>query len=102
VAAHRADARWHGVLTVADGLALEALCETYADLVEAREALKERGATTYQSANGLIRPYPQVAHAADADRRLKTWLNEFGMTPAARAKVSAAADEGDENRFASL
>lgn len=38
-----------GVLTKADGLALEALCETYGELVEARERLRERGALSYRT-----------------------------------------------------
>jgi P27 family predicted phage terminase small subunit len=36
-----------GVLTVADGMVLEGLCETYAELVEARLALRARGAMSY-------------------------------------------------------
>jgi len=38
-----------GVLTKADGLVLEALCETYGELVEARERLRERGALSYRT-----------------------------------------------------
>src|SRR3712207_9351656 len=40
--------------------------------------------------------HPAVALAADADRRLKSWLNEFGLTPASRSRVSAST-EPDSN-----
>jgi P27 family predicted phage terminase small subunit len=38
-----------GVLTKADGLALYGLCETYGELVEARQKLAERGALSYRT-----------------------------------------------------
>ena len=86
-----------GVLTVADGLALEALCEDYADLQRYRKALADRGADTYEltakSGAKMIRAYPEVAMAADADRRFQSWLGKFGLTPVDRARVSAAVPE---------
>lgn len=38
-----------GVLTKADGLALYGLCETYGELVEARQKLVERGSLAYRT-----------------------------------------------------
>lgn len=35
----------------------------------------------------IVRAYPQVAIAADAFKRLRSMLIEFGATPAARGKV---------------
>lgn len=81
-----------GVLTKADGFALEGLCSAYADLTEARARLAERGAKTYQSVTKtggeIWRPYPEVAMVADADRRFRSWLASFGMTPGDRSKVA--------------
>jgi len=83
-----------GVITEADGLVLEGLCETYAELVAARAALKARGgATTYESVTKdggtMYRPYPEVTQIADADRRFAMWLTKVGMTPADRSKISS-------------
>ena len=93
-----------GLLTGADGLALEGLCATYAELVEARLALQDRGATSYVSetegGSVMHRPYPEVAMVADLDRRFRGWLMSFGLTPADRSKVSATSEEKPENPFA--
>lgn len=85
-----------GVLTEADAVALEGLCETYADLVEARLALKKRGATVYEGGTEeakIYRSYPEVAQVADADRRLQAWLTKFGLSPADRSRVSATGEQ---------
>ena len=104
-----------GLLTEADGLALEGLCEAYADVLEARAALKlpvtltgeddvitiaEAGKLTYVTVGKggpMIRNRPEVALLADADRRLKSWLVEFGLTPAARSKVHASDDAKEQD-----
>lgn len=79
------------VLTVADGLALEGLCEAYAELQAARKALRDAGGEYYKAMTeegGVMwRAHPAVAARNDADRRLRAWLVEFGLTPAARSKV---------------
>lgn len=91
-----------GILSSAHGLALEGLCESYADLVSARQALRERGSVTYEGGsekNGTIyRAYPEVAMASDADRRFRSWLAAFGLTPSDQSRVNAFPDE-PENQF---
>src|SRR4051812_11571658 len=51
-----------GVLTEADGLALEVLCEAYADFLSARATLDEFGShyytTTSESGSIMHRPHP--------------------------------------------
>lgn len=90
-----------GVLTKADGLALQALCETWGDLMAARLLLREQGSiytTTTPDGNTMRRPHPAVAIVADADRRLSVWLGRFGLTPSERGKVSACFEPA-ENEF---
>lgn len=112
-----------GVLTEADGFALERLCECYADILAARASLNDPvevlrpgalnadglrgdpvfvvvaygGATTYVTegkSGPMLRTRPEVAIIADADRRFRAYLSDFGLTPAARTKVHMAGSEG--------
>lgn len=97
-----------GVLTEVDGVALEMLCEAYADYLAARAELKAFGseyyATSTAAGDQMHRVHPAVAQRNDADRRIRAWLAEFGMTPSARARVKADGIEDEdpaENYFAS-
>lgn len=95
-----------GVLTLADGKALELLCDAYAEYRAARDTV-ERDGLTYESVSehgSMWRARPEVAIASDAWRRIASMLREFGLTPSSRTKVAAAA-EGNEtpsNPFAEL
>jgi len=116
-----------GVLTEADGLALEGACEAYAELVEARQVLKARGALSYETEQEaksdlvisakagevtevlevprkkvMIRAFPEVAMIADADRRLAMWLTKLGMTPADRSRVSVIGGEETKDPWSNL
>ncbi len=88
-----------GVLTLADGLALERLCDIYDEILELRKDIEKHG-RTYESIKMLdddkglpvaeqllIKPNPAVAMLSDADKRFKSYLVEFGLTPAARSKI---------------
>lgn len=88
-----------GVLTEADALAVELLCEARADWLSARDAIEAAGGETYESVNGvtgqrLVKAHPAVAMRSDAARRLQSLLAEFGMSPSSRTKVRA--EERDE------
>jgi P27 family predicted phage terminase small subunit len=80
-----------GVLTEADELALQLLCEAYADYRAAREVLQALGSnyyeTTTQTGGTMYRLHPAVSVMQEADRRLRSWLVEFGKTPSARSRV---------------
>ncbi|MFW5408271.1 phage terminase small subunit P27 family [Pectobacterium brasiliense] len=88
-----------GVLTVADVFALERLCDIYADILQLRNTIADEGRTyTVQTEGGfLIKANPAVAMLADADRRFKSYLVEFGLTPAARSKVHVDGGEKEED-----
>lgn len=89
-----------GVLTEVDAVALEGLCEAYADMREARRALREHGARYYETVNKdggiMIRPHPALGDMQDADRRIRAWVVEFGMTPSARSRVKADGSEEED------
>jgi P27 family predicted phage terminase small subunit len=79
-----------GVLTKVDSGALERLCETYAEIADYQNQIARCGSTystVTEHGQEVIRPHPAVAMLSAADRRFKTYLTEFGLTPAARAKV---------------
>jgi P27 family predicted phage terminase small subunit len=95
-----------GILTEADGAALERLCDCYAEILECRELIAKNG-RTYASIRGLggedspieqvlMKANPAVAMLADADRRFKSYLVEFGLTPAARSKVHGKSDDDEK------
>jgi P27 family predicted phage terminase small subunit len=89
-----------GVLSEVDAVALEMLCESYADYLAAKAELKAFGSDYYTTLTALgdkmHRAHPAVAQKNDADRRIRAWLSEFGMTPSARSRVKADG-EGTED-----
>jgi P27 family predicted phage terminase small subunit len=92
-----------GVLTEADGQALEGLCEAYAELRLARASLAAAGGmifeTTNQAGDVMLRVRPEMKVIADADRRFAMWCSRFGLTPADRSRVSAKLSD-DRGQFA--
>lgn len=89
------------VLTISDRKALELLCDAYAEWRDARETIRKEGGPTYRAeteSGFIIRARPEVAIAADAWRRVKALLSEFGLTPSARTKVQAL-DDGNQDPF---
>jgi P27 family predicted phage terminase small subunit len=88
-----------GVMTEADSAALERLCDCYTDILECRILIERDGRTysvTTQGGDTLIKANPAVAQLRAADAQFKSYLVEFGLTPAARSKVHATSE--DDNR----
>ncbi|HKY51055.1 MAG TPA: phage terminase small subunit P27 family [Candidatus Limnocylindria bacterium] len=86
------------VLTDADLLALEQLCESAAIVARVRDSeglksllVKERG--------GVVRTNPLWRIARDADARLNAWLREFGMTPSARSGLALDVNDDVEGEL---
>lgn len=85
-----------GVLTEADTFALERLCDCYTDILEARQLIATDGRTYHTkdvNGNTLIKGNPAVNQLRAADAQFKSYLIEFGLTPAARSKVNATPDD---------
>lgn len=79
-----------GVLTDADSAALERVSALYAEILLLGAALATHGhvyETVTETGSTIFRPRPEVAMLADADRRFRAYLVEFGLTPAARSRV---------------
>lgn len=79
------------VLTEADGAALALMCDAYAEYLAARAVLRREGAsyTTGELPAQMVRQRPEVAQAADAWRRVSAMMQQFGLTPASRSRVSS-------------
>jgi len=81
-----------GVVAEVDALALQMLSDSWEDYVAARAVIKKNGPTyTTTTAQGdeMHRPRPELAMMQEAWNRIKKMLPEFGLTAAARAKLSA-------------
>jgi P27 family predicted phage terminase small subunit len=79
------------VLTEADAVALALLCDALAGYVTAKKTAAAEGSIYWTTGKvRMRRAHPAVAMASDFSRFAKVMLGEFGLTPAARSKVSAA------------
>lgn len=90
-----------GVLTEADTFALERLCDCYTDILECRTLIRRDGRTykvVTQTGEILVKGNPAVAQLRAADAQFKSYLVEFGLTPAARSKVNAEQPDGDDKK----
>jgi P27 family predicted phage terminase small subunit len=88
-----------GVLTVADGMALGALCDAYADYVDAKAYIEKHGAeyeepvldSTGQVVGHKIKANPAVVRRYKAFQAMKSMLVEFGLTPSSRGRLKVDA-----------
>lgn len=87
-----------GVLTEADALALERMCDCYADIMACKKLIALHGRTYQTDSEGgiLHKTNPAVTQLRAAEAMLKAYMIEFGLTPAARSKVQVA-DDGEES-----
>ena len=92
-----------GVLSLVDGPALGLMAEALAEGIGARKQIERDGGATYSSEGRdgqvLIKGHPAFAQAADADRRFVALANQFGLTPAARSRVSSDLSNKVKNDF---
>lgn len=82
-----------GVLTQVDATAFAGYCQAYARWKEAEEFLSKHG-TIFKTPSGYIQQVPQVSIAQTYLKIMKDFCSEFGLTPAARSRISVSATEG--------
>ena len=84
------------VITVADGIALYLLAETYATWRRADDMIKKHGDVypikTDDGKVKYLQQSPYVAIARNSGKALKDLLCEFGLTPSARSRVQTTGD----------
>lgn len=83
-----------GVLTEADELMLGILCQSYANLLRAREMLEKHG-PVIKTPNGSIQisPFKSLERQAFAD--IIKVCQEFGMSPSSRSRLTATPPSDD-------
>ncbi|GKU31460.1 phage terminase small subunit P27 family [Clostridium folliculivorans] len=82
-----------GVLTQVDASAFAGYCQAYARWKEAEEFLSKHG-TIFKTPSGYIQQVPQVSIAQTYLKIMKDFCSEFGLTPAARSRISVSTAEG--------
>lgn len=96
------------VLTEADGPALVLLVKAWsdwrtADVVIQRDGssyeIKEWDKDACEMIVVSVRRRPEVADRADAWRRTRMALTDFGMTPSARSRITVAGDDPGEDEL---
>ncbi len=98
-----------GLLTLVDGDALAGYCDAYAKWKEATEWLNQngfvfavRGEPTIEHPKGPIKymqQWPQVSIAQKYLKLMQNFAGEFGLTPAARARLELSPNRDDEDEF---
>src|SRR5579871_538079 len=81
------------VLTTADGAALAAYCKLHALKLKAESAVEKYGivfAKVDEAGVSVLRKNPAVAIVESTSRLIRSFLQEFGLTPASRPKVAAS------------
>jgi P27 family predicted phage terminase small subunit len=89
-----------GMLTPATRSAFAGYCLAYAQLVAAAKFLESRsagGSLKYRNrVSGTLKAWPEVAIAQAASEQMRKYLIEFGLTPAAAAKVPGKGKDPDD------
>lgn len=75
-----------GLITCVDGAALEAYCQSYARWVQAEQFISKHG-TMFKTPSGYVQQVPQVAISQKYMAICKSFLTEFGLSPASRTRL---------------
>jgi len=81
-----------GLLTELDRTALALYCEAYAEYIEASEQIRQHG-LLLKSPLGYPTQSPYLSIRNRAAAQMRSYMLEFGMTPAARSRVTVSAPE---------
>ncbi len=76
-----------GLVSELDRAALAGYCELYARWGKALRKLKKHGEVK-ETPNGSVQVSPWLSIARSAEREMRLFMGEFGMTPCSRTKVS--------------
>lgn len=93
-----------GLLSVIDRSALAAYCQVYGRWVQAERGLAALAkldpvyaGLLHVAGNGALTQHPLVGTANKAAADMVRYAGEFGMTPSARSRITAAPPEGEKD-----
>ena len=87
-----------GLLTSIDGAALEAYCAAYSRFVKAEQFIAKHG-TVFKTPSGYIQQVPQVSIANNSMKVMRAFIQEFGLTPSSRARMTLPERDDDDPFF---
>jgi P27 family predicted phage terminase small subunit len=87
-----------GVMTQLDVSALEMYCQNYSILREASEDVKENGLLVTGD-NQIAYQNPNLKIMTEYSKLCRSFLQEFGMTPAARTRVHTTKEKAKKSKF---
>ena len=91
-----------GLLTEIDGTMLALYAQSYARMVK-YEAIVAKNGELYKTKNGSVQLSPAMWIINRCHAQIHKYLTEFGMSPAARSKVSGQKSESkNENPFSKI
>lgn len=88
----------NGVLTELDYTAFETYCRNYSILREASEDLKINGLLT-EGPNEIPYQNPNLKIVTEYSKLVRSFLQEFGMTPASRTRVRVEKEKKKASKF---
>ena len=80
-----------GVLTLSDGIAVALMVQAWEEIQECEQHILSYGRVyevTDGGGNRLLRANPSVAMMANADRRFRAYLLDFGIMPSGRRYIA--------------
>ncbi len=86
-----------GLLRNLDADALRSCCESYAKLREATRMRHEHGLVAQTAQGQSVAPWVRVED--QASKEFRQWCSEFGLTPAAAAKLAQPSKPGENEPF---
>lgn len=92
-----------GICSVVDSMAMERLIKVYMEIMVLTKTIESEGFTYQCETKGggiMLRAHPAVALLADADRRFRQWLVEFGLTPSSRSRIKVDASQNPQDQIA--
>lgn len=88
-----------GLMTVVDGEAFTAACQSWSIYVQCQKFLTESGFTyEYENKAGAVNEIerPQVKIGQKALDHFKSFITEFGLTPASRTRIQIKPQDTDD------
>lgn len=91
-----------GLLKAIDMASLAAYCECWARFKNASLIVQQEGMVLHDDKQGRAQRHPALLTVEAASKELRSWAQQFGLTPSAEARLGRKKDDGGDeaNPFA--